>query len=150
MYKLSQEELYELIANRIAYECEEDSWEKEEDLDTWDYEYMRQYYERYMEKAVKREGVKFDAEKLQPTLLPVESLEKIVEVLQFGAKKYSRDNWKKVEGGYERYFDALLRHLYSAQKGETNDEESGLSHLAHAGCCLLFLLHFEDKQWQGV
>jgi hypothetical protein len=91
-------------------------------------------------------GLKFDGGKLRPTLLPTTSLEKILEVLEFGANKYSANGWQGVDDGYNRYFDALYRHLYAAQRGEKLDEESGLPHLAHAGCCLLFMLHLEDLE----
>jgi len=95
---------------------------------------------------MKKEGVKHDGEKMRPSLLPVESLEQILEVLEFGAKKYAPDNWKKVEDGEQRYLDAMLRHTMSHMKGELVDEESGLPHMAHAGCCLLFLLHFMKEK----
>jgi hypothetical protein len=36
-----------------------------------------------------------------------------------------------------------MRHLHAFNDGEDKDPESGLSHLAHASCCLMFLLEFE-------
>lgn len=63
-------------------------------------------------------------------------------MLQHGAAKYGENNWQKVEP-HSRYIAAALRHLNAHQQGERNDPETGLSHLAHATCCLLFLLHFE-------
>ena len=88
-------------------------------------------------------GRKDDAGKPSPSLLPIKPLMAIVDVLTFGARKYDRDNWMKVDNAVERYEDAMLRHLFAWKAGETNDPESGLPHLAHAGCCLLFLMHFE-------
>lgn len=88
-------------------------------------------------------GRKDDAAKPMWDLLPYGEVEKIVEVLTFGAKKYAPDNWKKVPDAQRRYFAAMMRHLTAHQRGEDNDPESGLSHLAHAGCCLLFLMHFD-------
>lgn len=88
-------------------------------------------------------GTKLDHGKPMPRLLPPRSLLAIADVLTFGAAKYAVDNWKWVEDAHERYTDALFRHLYAWQDGERNDPESGLHHLAHAGCCLLFLLWFE-------
>lgn len=86
------------------------------------------------------EGVKFDSGKPMPRLLPPSALLAIARVLTFGAKKYSPDNWKHVAGAKDRYLDAMLRHILAYNSGEVNDPESGENHLAHAGCCLLFLL----------
>jgi hypothetical protein len=36
-----------------------------------------------------------------------------------------------------------MRHLHAFNDGEDKDPESGLSHLAHLGCCVMFLLEFE-------
>lgn len=95
------------------------------------------------ERAVPGEtepGMKFDGGKRDFTLLPWASVEEIVKVLEFGAQKYERDNWKKVEDAQHRYTKAALRHLVAYTQGEVNDPESGLPHLAHLGCCVLFLL----------
>jgi hypothetical protein len=67
----------------------------------------------------------------------------IVKVLEFGAKKYDVDNWQRVPQARTRYFDAAMRHLIAWREGESTDAESGLHHLAHAGCCVVFLLWFE-------
>lgn len=55
------------------------------------------------------------------------------------------DNWQHVENPRERYYDAAMRHLYAWFNGESKDLETGESHLAHAICCLLFLLWFESN-----
>lgn len=86
------------------------------------------------------EGVKHDQGKPDWTLLPFDALEEVVKVLDFGAQKYSRDNWQKVEPHRERYGAAALRHFVAWFNGETIDKESGRHHLACAVCCLLFLL----------
>lgn len=91
-------------------------------------------------------GLKFDGDKLRPSLLPIESLESILEVLEFGAKKYEANSWQTVPDGETRYMDALMRHIFAINKGEELDEESGLPHLSHAGCCLLFLLYLREKK----
>lgn len=84
-------------------------------------------------------GRKFDGNKTEYGLVPALALEEIAKVLTFGAQKYERDNWKKVPDSKRRYFDALQRHLWAYKRGEKFDPESGLHHLAHAGCCLMFL-----------
>ena len=50
-------------------------------------------------------------------------------------------NWRKGVG-YHRLLDAQMRHLAAFTMGEDFDPETGLSHLAHAACCNLFLLAF--------
>lgn len=83
-------------------------------------------------------GVKHDAGKLDWTLLPWSELEQVVRVLQYGAAKYSPNNWKYVS--WQRYASAAIRHIVSRFKGEIRDPETGLPHLAHAVCCLIFLM----------
>lgn len=91
----------------------------------------------------KKPGMKFDNDKLDYTLVPWVGVEEITKVLEFGAKKYARDNWKYVENADTRYLAAAFRHLIQYNEGELKDRETGLSHLAHAGCCILFLLSLE-------
>lgn len=89
-------------------------------------------------------GVKFDAGKPRMSLLPAHPLTEIAKVLTFGAQKYEAHNWRK-GFDYSRVMDALQRHLHAWNEGEDIDPESGLSHLAHAGCNILFLLEFERR-----
>ncbi len=93
----------------------------------------------YLEPA---SGTKSDEGKNRLDLLPTESLEEIAKVLTFGAKKYADYNWTK-GFTWSRLLGATLRHLFAFMRGEDKDPESGLSHLAHAGCCILFLLYHE-------
>lgn len=87
------------------------------------------------------QGVKHDAGKLRPALIPVECIKAVAEVMTFGADKYSPNNWQKVPE--EKYLDALWRHYIAWKIGEKNDEESGLLHAAHFATNALFLLWFE-------
>ena len=89
------------------------------------------------------EGRKFDQGKPQYGLLPPEALADVVAVLTYGANKYAPENWRKVENAHSRYFDAAQRHLWAYQRGEDADPESGFPHLAHAACCLLFMLELD-------
>lgn len=95
---------------------------------------------KHLNAAHDTQGRKFDAGKLDYTLVPWDGLEEIVKVLEFGAKKYARDNWRYVEKADVRYLAAAFRHMIAYNQGEKTDKETGLSHLAHAGCCILFLL----------
>lgn len=91
-------------------------------------------------------GIKFDTLKTRWDLLPLTMLKQIVDVLTFGAQKYSDDNWKMIPNAKARYFAAMMRHVEQWQSGEQKDEESGFNHLAHAGCCLLFMLWFDENE----
>ena len=84
-------------------------------------------------------GRKFDGNKLEYGLIPPLAMKEMVRVLTFGAQKYERDNWKRVPESKRRYFDALERHIWAWKMGEQLDPESGIHHLAHAMCCLMFL-----------
>lgn len=88
-------------------------------------------------------GVKDDDVKLRWSLLPLGAVEEIVRVLDYGARHYSVDNWQVVPNAKVRYWDAAMRHLVAWRNGEKNDTESKMNHLAHAGCCILFLLAFD-------
>lgn len=99
-----------------------------------------------LDKLEKDLGVKYDGGKLDWSLLPVESVEQVLEVLMFGAEKYAPDNWKHVDNAQTRYYNAALRHITAWKKGKKLDPETGKSHIAHATCCLLFLLHFEESE----
>lgn len=66
----------------------------------------------------------------------------VTRVLEFGAIKYSPDNWRK-SGSWRKATDSALRHLIWALEGEIIDPESGLTHMAHLGCNLAFLIEFD-------
>jgi len=92
------------------------------------------------------EGSKYDSGKLEWDLLSITALKYVVKVMMFGRDKYSEDNWKLVNDGYNRYKKAALRHLMAAAEGEWLDEESNFPHLAHCICCCLFMLWFKDNE----
>lgn len=83
-------------------------------------------------------GLKYDDGKPRMELLDPDYLMEVARVLTFGATKYSAHNWR---GGISisRLLGALLRHTMALVRGEDLDPETGLSHTAHAGCCLMFL-----------
>lgn len=88
-------------------------------------------------------GRKDDHGKLRWSLLPIDSVEEVVKVLEHGAQKYGMDNWSLVDDGAKRYLDAALRHMVEYMKGVERDEESGHHHLAHAAASLLFIMAIE-------
>lgn len=89
-------------------------------------------------------GVKFDDGKPRWDLLPMDALNDVAAVLQYGAKKYAARNWEKGMH-WGRLQAAALRHLAAWSIGQDEDIESGLPHLAHAACCVLMLLAMEQR-----
>jgi len=92
-----------------------------------------------MEKALR-----YNENKLKWSLVHFDSLKPMVQVLEFGAKKYSPDNWKK---GLDRkeILESTMRHLTALIDGEEMDPESGLSHMGHIQCNAMFYNYFINK-----
>lgn len=122
-------------------------------LPDYEHDHMHRFHLPLRKKKTITEskGRKDDNGKPQMSLLPFMAIIPIVRVLEYGASVYGKDNWQRVEGGQKRYLDACFRHLAAWSDGEGEDKESGLSHLAHAGCCVLFLLWLElsEKEAKG-
>jgi len=92
-------------------------------------------------------GKKFDSvDKVQWRHIPWREVEEAAKVMNYGAVKYQENpdspNWPRVENGYHRYFDALMRHLTAERRGEYYDPESGLPHMSHVIFNALALSHF--------
>lgn len=94
-----------------------------------------------VETFAKLGGWKADSGKLPLHLLPFDALCGVAEILDLGAKKYAARNWEKGLA-WDRVYSAALRHLFSWFQGEDIDPETGLSHMDHALCGLLFLSAF--------
>lgn len=85
-------------------------------------------------------GIKHDGDKPDYSLLPFHALDEVVRTLTYGAKKYSRDNWKKVPDFHRRYLSAAFRHITAHARGELFDPETGLHHLSHAIVSLMYIV----------
>lgn len=88
-------------------------------------------------------GKKDDAMKPRFDLMPPIAEAELVAVLTYGAKKYAPNNWRNLADWRARYEGAAKRHISQWKRGETRDPESGLHHLAHAACSLLFIAELE-------
>lgn len=77
---------------------------------------------------------------LNPTCVSAAS-----KVLEFGAKKYAPHSWRTVPDAIDRYRNALWRHWDAHMCGESLDQESELSHLAHMYCNAIFLFALLKK-----
>lgn len=66
----------------------------------------------------------------------------VATVSTFGATKYSWKGWSTVPEGFERYSDAMVRHLIAESAEGSWDNDSGLLHAAHAAWGALARLEF--------
>lgn len=90
-------------------------------------------------------GVKYDQDKPDMSLISPIALFAVVRVMTFGKKKYTADNWRRGIV-FSRLIAAALRHIFLFLSGQRLDPETGESHLAHAICCLMMILEFEETQ----
>lgn len=88
-------------------------------------------------------AVKDDFEKVRFDLMPVKPLFDVGDVFTYGARKYGVRNWEKGMV-WSRPYATALRHIFAWWNGELYDRETGLHHLAHAICELMFLLEFDE------
>lgn len=105
-------------------------------------------------EAAQGEGRKDDGGKVRLELVPPELVFSVGAVLTFGAMKYDDRNWERGMS-WGRVFGALMRHLWAwwGGKGPTTksflftdtDAETEMSHLWHAGCCIAFLITYEER-----
>lgn len=105
------------------------------------------------EDKIRSEGHKDDFGKTNWFSVAWLGLSEMADVMTFGASKYETFNFRKGMKA-SRLFSAAIRHLFAWHRGEEKDEESGLSHLAHAACCILMLRDIEilgtveDDRWK--
>ena len=106
---------------------------------------LKEAYLEQQEKEQVERGTKFDDGKPQLSLLTRESLVAEARAFEYGARKYSKNNYKK---GMEwsRLLDASLRHITAFNAGEDNDTESSLNHLWHAKACLAMLIYYYENK----
>lgn len=91
-------------------------------------------------------GRKDDQGKLRWALLfPWKAAKGVMKVLEFGALKYSPNNWKTLSDLENRYLNAALRHIIDDIEGERLDDESGLDSLDHAICDLMFVQQYRKE-----
>lgn len=84
--------------------------------------------------------------KAQLSFVPLEAMEGMARALEFGARKYARDNYRQGLVMSE-VIDSLLRHVMAYNQGEHLDPESGLSHVDHILANAAFLAVGEAARW---
>jgi hypothetical protein len=88
---------------------------------------------------------RFNEGKPQWSLVDFKSLVPLARVMEFGAKKYARDNWK-IKLDLNQCLESLSRHLFSLMSGEERDSESGELHIGHIMANAMFWQYHNEKQ----
>jgi hypothetical protein len=86
----------------------------------------------------KGSGARFNDGKPDMSLIPLCTMDDEARVWQYGKAKYAAWNWAKGMP-WSVPLACMMRHMAAWQRGEENDPESGLPHLAHAMCNLRML-----------
>lgn len=69
-------------------------------------------------------------------LLPATAIMRVAQVLQYGASRYSANNWRKID--MASHINHALQHLFALMSGDTSDD-----HLGHAACRLMMAVDVE-------
>ena len=75
--------------------------------------------------------------------------ESVAAVSTFGATKYAWKGWETVPSGFERYSDAMVRHLIREGQGELTDPDSKFTHAAHTAWNALARLELKLKEMEN-
>ena len=88
-------------------------------------------------------ALRFNEGKPQWGLVHFQSLVPMVQVLEFGDKKYAPEDWKK---GLDKkqILESMMRHLAKLMDGEEIDPESGLHHMGHIQCNAMFFNYMNN------
>ncbi len=84
-------------------------------------------------------GEKHDEGKPRFDLIDPEFELLLARVLTKGAETYGDNTWQDLEDAEHRYLAACRRHINKFSRGEILDRDSGLPHVVHAACNLMFL-----------
>lgn len=81
--------------------------------------------------------MKKDTDRYEPTLIYPSFIKGLALVRRYGINKYGKsDDWRTTKS--EDTLDAMGRHYLAILMGEDFDQESGLAHLYHLGCNVMF------------
>lgn len=90
-----------------------------------------------------QEAGRFSEGKIRHDLVAPWALNEIARVYTYGTIKYDDDNWWKGLKWKKDVFGCILRHIWKWFRGERDDDESGLHHLAHAAWNCMTLMEYE-------
>jgi len=104
-----------------------------------------------LQEKMDERALRFNKGKVRFDLIDAEFEEGVARVLTFGDDKYGAENWKAsyntehheefVRGCYA----SLRRHLHAIRIGEWLDSESGLPHIDHVSCNVMFIRYYESE-----
>jgi hypothetical protein len=91
---------------------------------------------------------RFNEGKVDLTFNPTKGLIAQARVWMYGAKKYARDNWKKLwgEDTVNVALASAYRHMEAMKSGEMVDPESGCLHAGHVMCNMAMIVEHLDKE----
>lgn len=87
-------------------------------------------------------ALRFNTNKPKWSLVHYASLVPMVRALEYGANKYTPDNWKKGGRPLKEPLECLQRHLAALMDGEEIDQESGCTHIGLLMCNAMFYSYF--------
>mgnify|MGYP003650735245 CR=1 FL=1 len=91
------------------------------------------------------QALRYNQGKVEWSLVDYKSLEPMVRVLEYGCKKYARNNWRKGMP-VTQIIESMLRHTYKLLEGELVDPESGVEHVGHIQCNAMFLAYVLNEK----
>lgn len=92
-----------------------------------------------------KQALRYNQGKVNWSLVDFKSLEPMVDVLAYGTKKYSRDNWR-LGMPATQIIESMLRHTFALLKGERLDNESLCKHVGHIQCNAMFLAYILEEK----
>jgi len=99
-------------------------------------------------KAQLEQAFKYDGGKPRMDLLDPEFLVDVAKVLTVGSAKYDQsqkvfqNNWRQGGMRWGQVYAAAQRHMNQFWAGEELDAETGLPHVAHSACNMMFLHYY--------
>ena len=122
---------YFCLENRMGH------YEKQEERMLAEQQTKAQFEGPDSDKQIEQ-ATRHNSGKPQYSLIDLHMLEPCVRVLEFGAQKYDKYNYKK---GFpqQQVIDSLLRHIADLIAGKEVDDESNLAIIGHIQANALFL-----------
>lgn len=108
-------------------------------------EYTNDSADKAVQGSIKYDGGKAPVFRGAVAYFP-RAISAVAAISAFGASKYAWKGWEGVDDGFNRYSDAMVRHLTYEGKGEVLDPDSGLLHAAHTAWNALARLELLIKE----